>query len=189
MTSDTDASGRRLIHQRKVECLGYLRADGLWDIEGRLADSKTHPAVLTDGSIVETGQVYHGMLVRLTLDDEFTIHEVEVSMPHVPTNQCRGAATFYNQLIGVRIGPGFTRKAKELFGGNKGCVHLTELLQPIATTAFQTIPMARSLVAPRNERDVDSYRRATHRLIDTCYALRASGPVALNIKSHMDPAE
>lgn len=178
MTNDVDEQGRRLIHQRKVECLGYLRADGLWDIEGRLADSKTHPVALVEGRTVEAGQTYHGMLIRLTLDDEFIIREVLVAMPEVPTSECRGAAPAYQHLIGESIGPGFSRRIKELFGGIGGCIHLTELLLPIATTAFQTIPMGRAMVAPRNAHDAEGYRRVTQALINTCHALRATGPIA-----------
>jgi hypothetical protein len=32
---------RKLLHVRSVECRGYLREDGLWDIEGSLKDVKT----------------------------------------------------------------------------------------------------------------------------------------------------
>lgn len=182
MTSDVDEQGRRLIHQRKIECLGYLRADGLWDIEGRLADSKTHPVPLAEGRIVTAGQTYHGMLIRLALDDEFIVREVEVAMPDVPTSECRGAAPAYQKLLGERIGPGFSRRIKELFGGIGGCVHLTELLLPIATTAYQTIPIARAMVAPRNKHDTEAYSRARSGLINTCHALRSTGPIALIIK-------
>lgn len=180
--TDVDEWGRRLIHQRKVECLGYLRADGLWDIEGRLADSKTHPVLLAEVRTVEAGQTYHGMLIRLTLDDEFIVREVQVSMPDVPTSECRGAAPAYEKLLGERVGPGFSRRIKELFGGIGGCVHLTELLLPIATTAFQTIPMGRAMVAPRNAQDVEGYGRATSGLLNTCHALREDGPIAVFLK-------
>jgi len=179
MTNDIDVNGRRLIHERHIACQSYLRPDGLWDIEGRLADTKTHPVVLAEGRTVEAGQTYHGMMVRITLDDEFTIHDVAVSMPQVPTSECRGAAPAYDQLIGLCIGPGFTRRVKVMFGGTKGCVHLTDLLLPIATTAFQTIPMARAMVAPRNAHDTEAYARAAAGLVDTCHALRVSGPIAL----------
>lgn len=182
MSSDVDELGRQLFHQRKIECLGYLRADGLWDIEGRLADSKTHLVPLAEGRVVTEGQTYHGMRIRLTLDDDFIVREVEVAMPDVPTSECRGAAPAYQKLLGERIGPGFSRRIKELFGGTGGCVHLTELLLPIATTAFQTIPMARAMVAPRNAQDAEAYSRVRSRLIDTCHALRATGPIALIIK-------
>lgn len=178
-----DATGRQLIHERKISCRGYLRPDGLWDIEGRLADCKTHAVPLAEGRVVEAGETYHGMLMRVTLDDEFVIREVAVEMPQVPTSECRGAAPGYEQLVGTRIGPGFTRRVKTLFGGIQGCVHLTELLLPIATTAYQTIPMARAMVAPRNEFDTTAYTRSTTRLVDTCHALRASGPIAMRIIS------
>ena len=182
ISSHTEPTERRLIHRRQVECQGFLRPDGLWDIEGRLSDSKTHPVTLQSGRYLEAGQIYHGMLIRLTLDDDFIIHEVDVQMPSVPTSECSGAASAYARLVGIRIGSGFSRKIKELFGGTGGCVHLTELLPPIATTAFQTIPMARAMVAPRTPEDTQAYTRATRTLVDTCYALRADGPLGANLK-------
>ncbi|MBO6784243.1 MAG: DUF2889 domain-containing protein, partial [Alphaproteobacteria bacterium] len=33
---------REHIHTRTVECAGYRRTDGLWDIEGHLTDVKTY---------------------------------------------------------------------------------------------------------------------------------------------------
>ncbi|MBK5553907.1 DUF2889 domain-containing protein [Pseudomonas sp. TH03] len=182
MIDEVDEWGRRLIHRRKVECQGFLRTDGLWDIEGRLSDSKTHPVTLAEGRIVAAGQTYHGMWIRLTLDDDFIVREVRVSMPDVPTSECRGAMPAYEKLLGERIGSGFSRRIKELFGGIGGCVHLTELLLPIATTAFQTIPMARAMVAPRTAEDVEAYRDATGRLLNTCHALREDSPVAVFLK-------
>jgi hypothetical protein len=182
MSSVVDEHGRRLIHQRQIECCGYLRTDGLWDIEGRLSDSKTHAVLLSEGRTVEAGEVYHGMLMRVTVDDEFSIREVAVTMAQVPTSECRSAAPAYERLIGLRIGPGFTRQCKELFGGIGGCVHLTELLPSIATTAFQTIPLARAQLAPRDVHDTGAFTRAIGGLINTCYALRATGPIALALK-------
>ncbi|MGE8190038.1 hypothetical protein [Pseudomonas sp. NPDC086278] len=67
-------------------------------------------------------------------------------------------------------------------GGTGGCVHLTELLLPIATTAFQTIPMARAMVAPRTAADAEVYRDAAGKLLNTCYALREDSPVAVFLK-------
>jgi len=31
---------RRLMHRRSIECTGYLRNDGLWEVEARLVDTK-----------------------------------------------------------------------------------------------------------------------------------------------------
>jgi len=183
VNGDIDVWGRRLIHRRTVICKGILRADGLWDVEGRLDDSKSHSMTLVQGRVVSAGETYHGMLIRLTLDDDFIVHEVQVSMPHVPASECRGAVEAYQSLIGERIGPGFSRRIKDLFGGVGGCVHLTELLLPIATTAFQTIPMARAIVAPRTTADAEAFDKAANGLINSCHALREDGPVALILKS------
>jgi hypothetical protein len=173
-TSDT----RRRIHTRAVECVSYLRPDGLWDIEGRLSDSKTHAVPLAEGSVVAAGEPYHGMWVRLTIDDDFVIRDVAVQMPNVPTSECRGAAPAYAKLIGERVAPGFSHKIKTLFGGAGGCTHLSELLLPIATTAFQTIPIGRAMIAPRDAHDVERIARSRRGLIGTCHALRVEGPIA-----------
>ncbi len=178
-------TGRRLIHTRKVQCRGYLRDDGYWDIEGQMEDTKTHDVQLAEGATVEQGQPYHGMMMRVTVDDAFVIREVDVLMLNVPTSQCGGAAAGYQRLIGECLGRGFARRIRELFGGTGGCVHLTELLLPIATTAFQTIPMARSLVAPRTAHDVQAYARSAAGLVNTCHALRSDGPIA---RKFMRPA-
>jgi len=36
------STGRKKIHRRSIECHGYQRDDGLWDIEGHLTDTKTY---------------------------------------------------------------------------------------------------------------------------------------------------
>jgi hypothetical protein len=33
---------RKLLHTRAIECHGYERDDGFWDIEAHLVDTKTH---------------------------------------------------------------------------------------------------------------------------------------------------
>ena len=39
---------RQLMHNRAIECRGYQREDGLWDIEGHLVDTKTYPTSARD---------------------------------------------------------------------------------------------------------------------------------------------
>ncbi|MGH7035691.1 MAG: DUF2889 domain-containing protein, partial [Stellaceae bacterium] len=36
------AAPREPIHTRQIECRGFRRADGLWDIEGHLIDTKSY---------------------------------------------------------------------------------------------------------------------------------------------------
>jgi hypothetical protein len=35
-------ASRDPIHDRRIDCRGYRRSDGLWDIEGHLTDTKTY---------------------------------------------------------------------------------------------------------------------------------------------------
>ena len=38
--NEDNGERRRLMHRRSVECQGYLRHDGLWEVEARLVDTK-----------------------------------------------------------------------------------------------------------------------------------------------------
>lgn len=130
---------REHIHSRTVECRGFRRADGLWDIEGHMTDTKTYGFDNEHRGRIEPGEPIHDMWMRLTVDDTLTIKAVEVKSAAGPFAICPAIEPAYQQLIGLQLRGGFTRKSREALGGAKGCTHLTELLGPVATTAFQTV--------------------------------------------------
>lgn len=133
---------RKVMHTRTVTCHGYLREeDGLWDIEGHMVDTKPYAFNNFDreGGFINSNEALHDMWVRLTLDSDFNIHAVEAVTDASPFSACPQIASVFQKLVGARIGPGWNRTLKEVMGGVKGCTHLTELLGPVATTAFQTI--------------------------------------------------
>jgi len=168
------AAPRQLLHRRTVECLGYQRDDGWWDIEGRLIDVKTYPFPNEDrGGAIEAGDPLHDMSIRLTVDDEFLIHDVQARTDRSPFGLCPAITERYRQLIGVRVGPGWSLKLRELFGGISGCTHMTELLGPVATTLFQTIYGRRY--------DQDDAKPPEDRppplVLNTCHALASTSPV------------
>jgi len=165
---------RRLLHRRVVQCSGYHREDGLWDIEGRMVDTKTYPFPNEDrGGAIQAGEPLHDMWIRLTVDDQFQIHDVEARTDASPFDLCPAITDRYRQLIGVRIGPGWSLKLKELFNGIQGCTHLTELLGPVATTLFQTLYGQRY-----DEEDAKpAADRAPPPVLNTCHALASSSPV------------
>ena len=168
------AAPRQLLHRRTVECLGYQRDDGWWDIEGRLIDVKTYPFPNEDrGGAIEAGDPLHDMTIRLTVDDEFLIHDVQARTDRSPFGLCPAITERYRQLIGVRVGPGWSLKLRELFGGISGCTHMTELLGPVATTLFQTIYGRRY--------DQDDAKPPEDRppplVLNTCHALASTSPV------------
>ena len=130
---------RKKIHNRNVHCEGYLREDGLWDIEGHLRDTKTYSFKSDHRGEVKAGTAIHDMTIRLTLDDNLNIKDVITIMKSHPYNICPEITPNFKNLIGLTIGKGFRKNVYAKVGGIKGCTHLVELLFPIATTAFQTI--------------------------------------------------
>ncbi|WP_432470923.1 DUF2889 domain-containing protein [Amphritea sp. HPY] len=130
---------RMLQHRRTVDCCGYKRTDGLWDIEARMLDVKTETVELPERGEVAAGDPFHDLGLRITLDQQLLIHQVEAFIEHSPFSICPGITSAFRKLEGTRIGPGWSRQCKDLLGGTQGCTHLYELLQPVATTAIQTL--------------------------------------------------
>jgi len=157
------------IHIRRVECRGYRRRDGMWDIEGHLVDTKTYGFDSEWRGRVEAGVPVHDMWIRLTIDDDFKVHAVEAVTDSSPFRACPEITPNFEVLKGLSIAKGWRRAIAERLGGVRGCTHLVELLGPLGTTAFQTIFPLREM-----ERRGQPCR-AKPRAIDSCHALRSDG--------------
>lgn len=173
------ASNRKPIHTRRIECFGYIREDGLWDIEGHMTDVKSYDFANSHRGDVRAGEAVHDMWIRITVDDTLMIHKAEASTDLSPYNICPDITPAYEKLAGIRIGSGWLNSVKKILGGVHGCVHLTELLGPMATTAFQTAWASNSrgreiMGLPKKEEKPSSGKPA---LLNTCHAYNATGPV------------
>ena len=138
MSMATSPAARQPVHLRRISCEGYLRDDGLFDIEGLLIDTKPVTLQLVNKAVT-AGDPIHQMRVRLTIDRERCILDANVWSEHTPYPDCMEVEASYRKLIGLRIEPGFTRVVKRLFRGTLGCSHMTELLPHMASTAFQVM--------------------------------------------------
>jgi len=165
---------RESIHVRRVECRGYRRKDGLWDIEGHMTDVKTYDFENTERGWVEAGTPVHEMWVRITVDDQFLVHDAEASTEYAPFQICPQAAPSMEQVKGMRIGAGWQREIHRRIGGTLGCTHLRELLGPIATTAVQTIVPIKSREADEKTQPAAGKRPS---FIGTCHAYAPNSPV------------
>lgn len=170
------AAPREPIHTRQIECRGYRRADGLWDIEGHLIDTKTYAFQNEHRGEVPAGEPVHEMWLRLTLDDKMTIQAVEAATDHSPFAVCPAIIPNFQRLKGLGIGKGFINKVRELLSGVEGCTHLVEMMGPVATTAFQTIFPYRNRMAAVAGKNPDSSRKP--RLLNTCHAFAENGAIA-----------
>jgi hypothetical protein len=135
----TPPAAREPLHTRDICIRGFRRADGLFDIEAQLADTKSYGFTNRDRGFIAAGESLHGMALRLTVDDTMTIVASEATTDHAPYAVCPSAAPAFSALAGLQIKPGFLREANHRVGGAVGCTHLRELLQQMATVAYQTI--------------------------------------------------
>ena len=137
MESPLTAPSRRLLHSREIVCMGYLRDDGLLDVESTMRDISPNGSDLFFKPL-GAGEDLHRMRIAMTVDNDLVIRQLQVRSEAAPTPYCAEGNANYDALLALKIGAGFTRKVRALVGGSKGCTHLTELLGPAATTAMQT---------------------------------------------------
>jgi hypothetical protein len=167
----TPPAGRKPMHTRTIECRGYLREDGLWDIEGHLLDTKPFAISNHDRGDIPADTPLHDMWIRLTVDADLLVHEVEACTDQGPYGICGNITDSFKVLKGLRIKSGWTLKTRELLGGTRGCTHLLELLGPMATTAFQAI------YPVRVQHETDRTLTKRPGLIGGCHAYAADGPI------------
>lgn len=163
---------RTPLHTRRLTLQGYQRDDGLLDIEGHLVDTKPFDVPNKDrGGFIQEGESLHEMRVRLTLDKEMLIHHAEAVAEWTPFNYCHNSTQTFPHLVGLKIGPGWNTRVKELLGGSKGCTHITEMLGQMATTAYQALYSAKRL----EEHPMDSDEKPA--ILDSCFGLTTDGSV------------
>lgn len=148
MPSFSPPAPRRLIHTRDVRTRGFLRDDGLWDLEGELLDEKTYTYADRERGPLPAGSPMHHMRVRLTVDHELTVHAAEIDMAAIPFTQCAGAADPANELVGKSLKRGFGRAIEEAMGRTAGCTHVRYLILALANTAYQAISSYREQFMP-----------------------------------------
>lgn len=163
---------REHIHTRRYSFEAFRRSDGLWDLDAYLADTKTYAFDNSYRGRIEPGEPLHGMWLRLTLDEDFLVHGIEVASDDTPYAICPAVAPNFQRIVGLRIGPGWRQKVREQVGGVAGCTHLVEMLGALGTVAFQAI-------FPFKVSHDGGPRRPGARppLLNSCYAFASDSPV------------
>ncbi len=169
----TPPAARESLHTRRLEINGYRRADGLFDIEGRLTDTKPYGFPNQDRGYVAANEPIHDLWLRMTVTERMEIVACEAASDLTPYAVCPKAAPNFAALTGLHIRPGFLREATNRVRGTLGCTHLREMLQQMATTAYQTINPARA------RRDVKDTVPAGSDKLDVKIVERMGGPSAI----------
>ena len=143
-----------------------------------MVDTKTYSIPNRHRGEVAAGEPVHEMWLRLTIDDSMRIHAVEAVTDYGPFGLCPAITHNFRRLEGLTIGPGFRRAVRERVGGTQGCTHLVELVDTIATTAFQTMTALRHReeLRPRAASNLERPR-----FLGTCHALAGDSPA---VKEH-----
>jgi hypothetical protein len=139
VTSLSPAVPREAVHKRQINCNGFVRTDGLYDIEAELTDHKTYDFPSDFRGTVTSDLAVHHMVLRITIDRDRVIQHAKAITITGPYAICPTANAVFDNLIGLQIGPGWRRKVQAAIGGRHGCTHITELLGPVATIAYQTL--------------------------------------------------
>jgi hypothetical protein len=160
-----DSPERTELHIRRIEFRGYKRADGLYDIDGRIVDTKTHPVRLEGRQIdLPAGSPIHDMWLRLVVDEDLVVRDIMAVTDASPYAVCPEATAAMAVIVGEEIKAGWSNMVKSKLGGAVGCTHLMELLIPLATAAYQT------MVGVRTSRPDVVNRMGRPVKIDSCYA-------------------
>jgi hypothetical protein len=139
VTSLSPTVPREAVHKRQINCNGFVRADGLYDIEAELTDHKTYDFPSDFRGTVTPDLAVHHMVLRITINGDRVIQHAEAITITGPYAICPKANAVFDNLVGLQIGPGWRRKVQAAIGGRHGCTHITELLGPVATIAYQTL--------------------------------------------------
>ncbi|MDO8705917.1 MAG: DUF2889 domain-containing protein [Sulfuricaulis sp.] len=169
---------RELLHSRRIHCDGYLRSDGLWDLDAHVLDTRSFESQSFRGPNLPAHEALHRMGMRVTIGNDMVIRAVEALTERGPYPDCLTIAVVYKDLVGMKIGPGFLLAVKQRFRGRQGCTHLSELLGPLATTAMQTLRGH----ASRNKavsNPVPVHDDKPHPIVNSCHAFRSDGEVVL----------
>ena len=129
---------REEVHNRRISCNGFVREDGLYDIEAELTDNKTYSFPTEFRGDVTPDQFIHHMKVRVTVDRDMKVHTAEALTISGPYAICPKANDVFDSLVGLTIGPGWRRCVIDTIGGRNGCTHITELMGVVGTIAYQT---------------------------------------------------
>jgi hypothetical protein len=143
------ATARKAVHTRTIDCRGYEREDGLWDIEGHLTDTKSFNWRRREGMVdLPAGEPVHDMWIRLTIDLDMKIHDAIAATDAGPYHACGDITPNFAALKGRIIARGWTKDLQTVVGGANGCSHMWELLGRVAAVAYQSTGAARARHRP-----------------------------------------
>ena len=169
---------RERVHTRTITLDGYSRSDGLIDIEGEIKDVKTYDFPNRDRGVIHANEALHHMKVRIAIDEDMTIREAEAETIAGPYHICPSATRVFDRLVGLTIAPGWRNRVRQAIGGVEGCTHITELMGPVATVAYQTLYGEKARTRRETPGEDNPLKKEHDALINSCIG-HAGDPAAV----------
>lgn len=182
LTALPDPTEREALHTRRYDFRGFRRADGLFDIEGRMVDTKDYAFPNDWRGEVRPGEPLHDMIIRLTIDDAFLVHDIAVVTAASPYSICPDVTPHFDAVKGMSVSKGWSRGLIGAFGGAHGCTHHLEMLRAMGTVAFQTIfgwkeKRKRDSGGAKSAGPATSVPGKRPAFLDTCHALASDSEI------------
>lgn len=173
------------VHERKLELRSYPLEDGRLIIEGWLRDERLVDGYHWNGVRREPG-VVHWMCIRFLVGDwPLTILEAEGEMPNVPHDLCPTTLEGIERAVGVKIVAGYSEQIRKIFGGVRGCNHLTHLMMVMGTAAlhgYWTHHTRKKRPVPNSLEEFE----ALPQLVNSCALWGEDGPIMTDLKAAME---
>jgi hypothetical protein len=177
--ADLAALDLPLLHDRTYRVRAYYEAADRMRLRGMVRDRK--PAGLYVASDPRPLVVHHMIVDLVVAYPSLEIVAANAVMETHPNVECPRIEDHYANLVGLSIARGFTHRVRELFGGPRGCTHITALLQAMAPVAIQTTWSMRSYnrgaepVAPPSRMTPEQRREAFRFNVDSCHVWASDG--------------
>ena len=92
---------RQLSHQRSIDVRVYSRGTGLWEVDATVRDVRAKNATTATG-LLRAGQPIHDMLLRVVVDEQFSVIEAGARNEAQPyPGACENHGDTYGQLVGL----------------------------------------------------------------------------------------
>ncbi len=166
----------RLVHTRDISMKTSDLGDHTILVEGSLIDRRYPPQ---QNEAPEKFELVHHMVVRLKVKGPgMVIEKAEATMPHHPRDDCPEVLPSTRNLEGLEIAPGYSLKVKKVFGGVKGCAHLTSLIIAMGESAVQGYWAAYVAEA----RGKGLREQTIKKFINTCHLWKEDGPIIKGLR-------
>lgn len=167
-------TAREPLHMRRIEFHAFRRGDGLFEVEARLTDCKPYDFELPSNQrTVPANAPIHDLGVRVVFGRDMRVHAVHPVARAYPYRDCAHGGDALQALVGLRIGPGWSKALRTQLPASENCTHLKEMLSGLATVAYQ------AMASERRELFETTTPDGRPGKVDSCYAYGAARELVL----------